>query len=178
MALVAEHGAWILERGKKWAMLKGIRIEWKPAIVKILQESADRLPGSFVEEKEFSVCFHYRASDPELANFRLRQLSQTLNAKCMESKLQILPGNKVLEIRNAELNKGNACRFFLKQYPSDAVLAIGDDATDDDMFLALPPNSCAIKVGNESRLAKYHVPSYREVLKLIRELSSNDLMIS
>ncbi|MEO0158960.1 MAG: trehalose-phosphatase [candidate division WOR-3 bacterium] len=30
---------------------------------------SDRLAGSFIEEKEFSIAWHYRQSDPEQANF-------------------------------------------------------------------------------------------------------------
>jgi trehalose 6-phosphate synthase/phosphatase len=178
LTLVAEHGAGIRLPNQEWNITKTIDSDWKSMIIPVLQRYADRLPGSFVEEKEFSVCYHYRSSDPELAKFRVKQLSHVLKTKYHQANLQLLSGNKVLEIRNAEVNKGKACLFFLKRYPSESVLAIGDDVTDEELFRALPPNACAIKVGSESRQAKYHLPSHREVSTLIHDLSGIDLAVT
>ena len=53
LSLVAEHGVWIKERNKDWRMIKPLSNDWKPRIAPLLETYADRLPGSFVEEKEF-----------------------------------------------------------------------------------------------------------------------------
>jgi trehalose 6-phosphate synthase/phosphatase len=51
--------------------------------------------------------------------------------------LQVLRGNKAIEIRKAGVNKGSACNNGWLR--SRFYLAIGDDLTDEDMFAVLPP---------------------------------------
>ncbi|MEO0178468.1 MAG: trehalose-phosphatase, partial [candidate division WOR-3 bacterium] len=65
--LVAEHGIWIKEKDKnKWNLLMNINLNsnWKEEILPIISTYSDRLAGSFIEEKEFSIAWHYRQSDP------------------------------------------------------------------------------------------------------------------
>ena len=63
--LAAEHGAWIKERNGDWKMQQSLPLGWKPRLLPILEMYADRVPGAFVEEKEFSLVWHYRIADPE-----------------------------------------------------------------------------------------------------------------
>ena len=72
VALVAEHGVWLRPRGGDWRMLKAITTDWKERVRPILQLYVDRLPGALLEEKEFSLAWHYRRADPEQAS-RARQ---------------------------------------------------------------------------------------------------------
>ena len=69
------------------------------------------------------------------------------------TELQVMEGNKVLEIKAAGINKGNAAARWLAKYPADFVLALGDDRTDEDTFRALPPEAYTIRVGTDARLA-------------------------
>ena len=68
VALVAEHGVWLRPKGGEWRMLKAITTEWKERVRPILQLYVDRLPGALLEEKEFSLAWHYRRADPEQAS--------------------------------------------------------------------------------------------------------------
>ena len=42
--------------------------DWKERVRPILQLYVDRLPGALLEEKEFSLAWHYRRADPEQAS--------------------------------------------------------------------------------------------------------------
>ncbi|NIP29195.1 MAG: hypothetical protein GTN99_00625, partial [Candidatus Dadabacteria bacterium] len=44
----------------------------------ILEMYVDRTPGSFLEEKEFSLVWHYRKVDPSLAKVRVGELKYIL----------------------------------------------------------------------------------------------------
>ena len=44
---------------------------------------------------------------------------------------QVMQGSKVIEIRNAGIDKGKAALYFLSKADYDFVLAIGDDRTDE-----------------------------------------------
>jgi len=59
-------------------MLEPLRNDWKEEIRPILELYVDRTPGSFIEEKEFSLVWHYRKADPELAQLRARELRDAL----------------------------------------------------------------------------------------------------
>ena len=51
---VAEHGVWIKEKGKDWELLRPVSSDWKRELLPLLMQYADKVPGSFVEEKEYS----------------------------------------------------------------------------------------------------------------------------
>ncbi|OHB68647.1 MAG: trehalose-phosphatase, partial [Planctomycetes bacterium RBG_13_62_9] len=171
MTLVAEHGAWIKPRDGKWQLIRPLDSGWKQAILPILQTYTDRLPGAFIEQKQCSVVWHYRRADPELASTRVRELVDDLVNYTANMDVQVLQGNKVVEVRSGGINKGAAAKMFL---PKDAVgtfvLAVGDDWTDEDLFRALPGTACTIKVGNRHSCAKFNLRSHIEVLELLNEI--------
>src|SRR5262249_30173309 len=68
ISLIAEHGMWLRNRGEGWRQLKATPVEWKERVRPILQLYVDRLPGALLEEKEFSLAWHYRKADPEQAS--------------------------------------------------------------------------------------------------------------
>jgi len=168
--MVSEHGVWIKDSGSDWQLLKPLTSDWKLKITPILKTYSDRLPRSFVEEKEFSVVWHYRRSDPELASIRAKELMDDLISFTANIDVQILQGNKVIEIRNSGINKGIAANYFLSKNKYDFIMAFGDDWTDEDLFKSLPDNAHSFKVGISPSHAKYNLKNYKEVRTLIEGL--------
>src|SRR6059036_3971213 len=95
---------------------------------------SDRLPGAFVEEKSYSLAWHYRLADPEQSEQMSRELMDDLREFTANIDVQVLQGAKVVEVRNAGVNKGAAALHWLAPETPDFILAIGDDWTDEDMF--------------------------------------------
>ena len=89
-----------------------------------------RLPGSFVEEKEFSLAWHYRQAHPRISELRAREIINDLLNLTANFNLQIMEGSKVVEVKVAIINKGQAALAWISQEKWDFVLAIGDDLTD------------------------------------------------
>jgi trehalose 6-phosphate synthase/phosphatase len=172
-ALVAEHGGWIKEREKDWRSIKPLETEWKNTIRPILQLYSDRTPGSFVEEKDFSLVWHYRRSDPELAYIRQQELRDTLLNLTENLDVGVFEGNKILEIKNVGINKGRAVEFWTAKEDWDFILAAGDDYTDEEMFRALPDGVYSIKVGISVSRAKFKVDTPKEIRLLLKELAGN-----
>ena len=170
---IAEHGAWIKERDGDWIKMKALDAEWKGQILPILEIYTDRLPGSFIEEKEFSLTWHFRNADPELGILRAKELMDYLINFTANKDLQILQGKKVVEIRNAGISKGLAAAYWLEKKEFDFILAAGDDWTDEDLFKALPETAYSVKVGLSSSLARFNVINHQEIRKLIKELNQN-----
>ena len=87
--------------------------------------------------------------------------------------MQLLPGNKVIEIKNIEVNKGKAALSRLYSADYDFILAIGDDQTDEDIFKALPESAVTIKVGSTMSAADYYLRSPQEVRAFLRKLTQD-----
>lgn len=172
IGLVGEHGVWVREKGENWHLLKPTSNDWKPKLLPILQLFADRLPGAFVEEKEYSLVWHYRRADLELGALRAKELIDDLIHFTANIDVQVLQGSKVVELRNAGVNKGMAALYWVGKNHFDFVLAIGDDWTDEDLFKALPSSATTIKVGMTPSYAKYNLNNHSEVQKLIEEIVS------
>jgi trehalose 6-phosphate synthase/phosphatase len=171
MGLAAEHGAWIKERNGDWNMQQPLIAGWKPRLFPILQMHADRVPGAFVEEKEFSLVWHYRNADPEQGRVAARELTDHLVVFTANIDLQVLRGNKAIEIRNAGINKGTAVQRWLSNKDFDFILAIGDDLTDEDMFAVLPQRAYSFRVGPMLTRARFRLNNAAEVLQFLTELA-------
>jgi trehalose 6-phosphate synthase/phosphatase len=171
MSLVAEHGAWIREKTKDWVPAVKVESNWKEKVLPLLRNYEDRLPGSFLEEKEFSLVWNFRSADPELASVRSKELADELSYFSENTELQVLQASKSIEVRNIGIDKGMAAKLLLSEKTFDFVLAVGDDQADEDLFKVLPENSYSIKVGPAKSYAKFNLKSHREVVQLLTELT-------
>lgn len=169
LGLVAEHGAWVRRGGGAWETMGALRDDWKEEILPLLERHAERVPRSAVEVKEYSLVWHYGSADPELGSSRAAELADELVEAVAGEDLVVLRGGKVVEVRNAGVNKGAAVRYWLGGAPYDFVCAVGDDWTDEPLFRALPPSAWSLRVGVAHTEAPWIVPSHEEVRALLEE---------
>ncbi|MDX8341050.1 bifunctional alpha,alpha-trehalose-phosphate synthase (UDP-forming)/trehalose-phosphatase [Draconibacterium sp. IB214405] len=168
--LIAEHGAWLKEVGKGWVERKPVHTEWKENILPVLESYVDRTPGSLIEEKTYSLVWHYRKADIELGVLRALELVHDISNLIFNQDLEILEGKKVVEIKVSGINKGTAATEFLYGNSSDLIMALGDDWTDEFLFKELPEQAHTIKVGSENSVAKYYLNNYKEVRTFLGSL--------
>ena len=169
--IVAEHGVWIKRMGKPFKTLLKINASWKKETLSLLERYVNRTPGSFVEEKDYSLVWHYRKVETGLGEVRTRELTSHLKYMTANENLEVLEGDMIVEIKNSEINKGKAAQKLMEIYPeADFLLALGDDFTDEDTFKAMPEKAYTIKVGTSASEAKFSVNSYKEVRKLFNEI--------
>jgi trehalose 6-phosphate synthase/phosphatase len=172
--IVAEHGVWIKRMGKPFKTLIKINSSWKKEIMSLLERYVNRTPGSFVEEKDYSLVWHYRKVETGLGEVRTRELTSHLKYMTANENLEVHEGDMIVEIKNSEINKGKATHKLMEIYPNaDFLLALGDDFTDEDTFKALPEEAYTIKVGTSASEAKFSVNSYQEVRKLLKEITKS-----
>ena len=165
----AEHGAWIKMKDGKWRTIEEMKSNWKKEILPILENFVSRTPGSFIEEKDFSLCWHYRNVPQEFGVERAGELIASLSNLIANLELQILKGNKVVEIRNIAINKGRAALKWIERKKWDMIISIGDDTTDEDIFKNLPDDAVSIKVGEGPTYAKYTLKNPHEVRDFLLE---------
>ncbi|MCH7761034.1 bifunctional alpha,alpha-trehalose-phosphate synthase (UDP-forming)/trehalose-phosphatase [candidate division TA06 bacterium] len=171
LGLIAEHGTWFKEKEKDWEMIKPLSNDWKSQILPLMERYAMRLPGALVEEKEYSLVWHYRGAEPELSSLRAKELIDDLVHFTANIDVQVFQGNKIVEVRNSGVNKGTAGLHWTSKNDSDFILAIGDDGSDEDLFMILPKKAYTIRVGMAHSHAKYCLSKPQEVLQLLEELT-------
>ena len=168
--MAAEHGVW-MRRNDEWALNPGLADDWKDEIRDVLENMVQRTPGSFIEEKDYSIAWHYRRIDKEFGEKRVREFRDVLLYLTANLDLQVLEGNKVVEIKNAGVNKGKATLNWVDEEDWDFIMALGDDHTDEDTFKALPDGAYTIKVGLSQSVARYNVLSVKEVRQLLHRFA-------
>jgi trehalose 6-phosphate synthase/phosphatase len=146
--LCAEHGAFAREPHGAWRSILDIDLSWLAAAEELLRRTSEEVPGSLVERKETSVAWHYREAEPEYGQWRAHELLAALGQSLSGVPAEVLTGHRVIEIRARGVNKGLYMRHLgSSSAPGWAILAAGDDLTDDDLFDALPAGSIAVHVG-------------------------------
>lgn len=170
VALVAEHGAWVRERGGTWRATVGRDGAWKERVRPILDRYVRRTPGAIVEEKAFSLAWHFRRAEPYASRLRAPELRQALLDLAAHLDLHVLDGDHVIEVKAGAFHKGQAAAHWLEKHWG-FILAAGDDRTDEDLFGSAPVEAWTIKVGGGPSRAGYGLATPDEVRALLWDLA-------
>ncbi|MBN9286078.1 MULTISPECIES: bifunctional alpha,alpha-trehalose-phosphate synthase (UDP-forming)/trehalose-phosphatase [unclassified Flavobacterium] len=169
LGIAAEHGMFYKEQGE-WQG-KTTKMEWDSEIITIMKHTVKKTPRSKLEIKEAALVFHYRDVDVWLAELRVTQLINDLINPCSRQNLQIMKGNKIIEVKPGGYNKGTEALRLAAESNYDFVMAIGDDTTDEEMFIALPAGAVTIKVGKTSNAARYNIPKQADTIGFLYKLT-------
>jgi len=74
VGLVAGHGTWLREKIGQWKTVKPLINKWKDQIRPLLELYVDRTPGSFIQEKEHSLVWHYIKTESSFGRMRALEL--------------------------------------------------------------------------------------------------------
>jgi len=175
LVLAAEHGAMVRQAGTgewKSMMPPHSNLDWKENVRDLFQHFVDRAPGSFIEEKEYAIVWHYRRVEAEFGEWLAGELTALIGGLLAETDANATRGRKIVEVRPNWANKGAFTSTLLAEH-SDAsfVLAIGDDLTDEDMFEQVGPNALTFHVGRKYSRARHSLPDPAAVLQLLRGLA-------
>lgn len=167
VGLHGEHGLFSRSPGEEaWQRTQSLSDDWKEAIRPLMQQFVETTRGSFIEEKSSALVWHYRmaADSPsaeEVSEARAAELQSLLTESIVNTPVQIVASKKVVEVRPRFVNKGLLLSRLLEDAPDGvAVLAMGDDRTDEDMFAAAPKGSVTVHVGDEPTEAEFAVPDH------------------
>ncbi len=175
--LCAEHGFVERAPGGKWEQLLDVDLTWLPRMERVLRRVASEVPGTLVERKACAVAWHYRQAEPEYGAWRARELLLMIEQLLPGVPAEILLGHRVVEVRATGVNKGvYVGRLFPHgRQRGHAVLAIGDDRTDQEMYAALPPGASSLHVGTGHPLGpvrhQHQLPDPESARALLREIA-------
>jgi len=170
MPMLAAHGLWKRERNGEWGMMTALDNSWKESIIGIMQTYVDRMPGALIEEKDYSVAFHYRRCEPYVVSVKLGEIRSVLSSAIESMSLGIQEGNRVLEIKDSRIDKGQSAAAFLQNEEYDFILGAGDDYTDENLFKTLPSKAFTIKIGMGKTEAQFCLRSWQSMRKLLTDL--------
>lgn len=170
---IAEHGVWLREPEGNWNMMEQIDNEWKDSVLPLLEFFVDQTPQTFIEHKNFSLVWHYRKADPDLGEQRAWELKDELRYLTANLNLEIMDGDKVLEIKYSGINKGRAALQKIGDEKYDFIFAVGDDWTDEYTFDSMPGEAYTIKVGTKTTRADYFVKTVDDVRALLKSFGEN-----
>ncbi len=169
LTVIAEHGVWIKKPRGKWRLARQLRNDWKPAIMQILVRYSDMLPGSTIEEKDYSVVWHFRNSDSSISELRVKEFVDDMVQFTAANEIDVLLGKKVVEIKCSGVSKGDTAIDLLSHDEYDFVMAAGDDDTDEALFKAMPDGAYTIKIGKRKSFADFSLPSSTELVDILEK---------
>jgi trehalose 6-phosphate synthase/phosphatase len=110
-------------------------------------------------------------ADQETGARRANELRLHLNQLLSNQPVEILAGNRVIEIRPYGVHKGRIVPALTpERLAATTIVAIGDDRTDEDLFNVLPPDAISIRVGPGATRARFRLDGVAAVRQLLRSL--------
>ena len=160
--LIGNHGAEY--PGHDPNLYTAMVAEWH----QLLAERLHAIPGLFIEDKRYSLSVHYRhCTDHRAAQAAVERLAPLLPG------VRIVPGHKVLNLVPKEgMHKGDALLAHLLRRGLTHAIFIGDDYTDEDVFITGRGNMIlSVRVGySERSSAAYYLQDQSEIDALFRLL--------
>jgi trehalose 6-phosphate synthase/phosphatase len=157
LGLASEKGCFVRWPGsEQWQVTHSVKAnEWKPIALELIQQYTDCTDGSYVEDKESAIVWHYEAADPEYGRMQASELAKFLESVLSLYHVDVVKYdyNRILEVKPRGVNKGVTTKAILqrlaKQFKSVSeppttpffALCVGDDRSDEDMFHILEPSS-------------------------------------
>lgn len=175
IALHAEHGLWSRGRdGGEWIQRPIASPEWIPQVRPFLETFVKGTPGSFIEEKTAGLAWHYRGAEPVFGASQARELRLLLLELFSNAPLEVISGEKVVEVRTQGIHKGIIAKEVLQERAErPAIVAIGDDRTDEDLFRALPPEAITIHVGPGLSCARHRLHGVAQVREVLSSFAAS-----
>jgi trehalose 6-phosphate phosphatase len=160
--VVGNHG---LEPGPHMASFEAEIAETRPILERALADHQ----GIDVEDKRFSLAVHYRRSR------RKRDARRAIHEAVagLERPMRTVPGKLVVNVLPVRApHKGDALIHLRDECGADTAVYVGDDATDEDVFLLDQPGRLlSIRVGmSRSSAANYCLSGQRDIDVLLRRL--------
>jgi trehalose 6-phosphate phosphatase len=135
-----------------------------------LEKIAGEFPGTTLEHKGQAIALHYRRC-PEVEGELIEAVEQHMSG--MASRLKLIRGKMVVEIKPASGNKGTAIAAFMDEPPfaGRTPVFVGDDTTDEDGFRTVNElGGVSVKVESGPSCASYRLPDRRAVIDWLQEL--------
>jgi len=131
-----------------------VDLSWKDIVLPIMTYFKDRTPGTYIENKQSSLTWHYADADPHFGGWQAKDMQMHMEDVLSNLPLEILQSNRMVEVRHQCANKSHVVELALRHLAArreeaarsaaaaaellppevDFVFCVGDDRSDEDMF--------------------------------------------
>ena len=148
-----------------------------------LVRSVGRIKGVLIENKGLTLSVHYRrVADKDFIAFE-QVFLECVWPYIKDQRIDISEGKKVFEIKpDVEWNKGSAVLWFIKHLRKNnrrqkfLPIFIGDDVTDETVFVALKDKGLCIRVGcRKTSSAQYCLENINQVARFLKTILNSKL---
>ncbi|DBA83832.1 hypothetical protein WJX77_001850 [Trebouxia sp. C0004] len=188
LGLAAEHGYFLrYQASQEWENQSGGHADlgWKDMVIPILEVYTESTDGSYLDVKESALVWHYKDADPDFGRWQAKELLDHLEGMLSNEAVVVTVGQAIVEVKPQGASKGAAVDRILKKLADegnapDFVLCIGDDRSDEDMFIAmehvtfsphLTTEVFACTVGQKPSKAPFYMNDTADVASLLARLS-------
>ena len=169
---MAEHGGFYKEPNQQWQSFFHNTPNWKPIINASLRALVFQYEGSFVEEKVYSIAWHYRAVADKIQEEERKQILAAIRSLPNHHEFKLYDEDCTVEIRTSGVDKGKFAGMYIwNKDRYDFIMAIGDGKTDEDLFEVIGKNYYTIKVGKSlDSSARFFMDNQSVVLPFFKRL--------
>jgi trehalose 6-phosphate synthase/phosphatase len=107
ITLVAEHGGYYRKHGEAWREVFSFSTDWIPKTLPALNALAFQYEGTFVEQKNYSIAWHYRAIKDKITETNKRQILAAIRSLPEKEHFGIYDGEFTIELRTFGVDKGS-----------------------------------------------------------------------
>jgi trehalose 6-phosphate phosphatase len=124
--------------------------------------------GAWVEVKPAAVVLHVREAPPETSAASVAQLHRQA---ADVTGAHVLPGHGVVELLARATSKATAMTALHDEIGGGGIVFVGDDRTDEEVFVALGDDGCSVRVGPGPTAARFRLAGPPEVLEFLQGLT-------
>ncbi|TDH66875.1 hypothetical protein CCR75_005350 [Bremia lactucae] len=130
-------------------LLDGDDMSWKDLVLPTMLLFTDRTPGSYIEDKESSLTWHFGDADPHFGSWQAKDIQIILERQLIGTALEVYQGHMSVSVEHEGCTKSRVLEGILKHlslsdqitkkngHAVDFVLCVCDDVKDDQMFQTL-----------------------------------------
>jgi trehalose 6-phosphate phosphatase len=141
---------------------------WKEILSQALQDERKFGPGTWIEDKDYSLTVHYRAA-PE--NEQVKKNLSALFAQDIPAA-RVIAGKCIFNLLppNAP-HKGDALEKLMEISGARHAIYVGDDVTDEDAFQLRRHDIMTVRVEHfAGSAAEFYLPHWPDIVGLLDEL--------
>jgi trehalose-phosphatase len=118
--------------------------------MEVIRAYTEHTDGSWIEDKEFAIVWHFENADPEYGRMQASELVKYLNKVLGHIEIDVIKYdyNRIVEVKPHGISKGRAATHILRtvlgkakqmgqNVQSPFLMCIGDDLSDEEMFRAV-----------------------------------------
>ncbi|KAK9051637.1 hypothetical protein SSX86_028265 [Deinandra increscens subsp. villosa] len=188
LGIAAEHGyfmRWLAD--KEWeTSAQNTNFGWMQMAEPVMKLYTEATDGSSIERKESALVWHFQDADPSFGSAQAKEMLDHLESVLANEPVVVKSGQCIVEVKPQGVTKGSVAEkifasMFRNERRADFVLCVGDDRSDEDMFVMIGDaikagvilnnkSVFASTVGQKPSRAEYYLDDTVEVINMLENL--------